>query len=70
MKKMNRTDPQKKIKMALYERGITQAQLAKLLGLSEKSLSNKMLGQHEFTWAEIKALCQLFDVQNPFDIII
>ena len=47
------------IEMAANNR-MTQKQLAKLLGISEKSMTNKIYGRTEFTLSEIKKICSLF----------
>ena len=40
--------------------GITQKQLAKLIGLGEKSMSFKMTGKREFLRSEMLNICKVF----------
>ena len=44
------------LKQALDARGITQKSCAELLGISEKTLYNKLSGNSEFTYSEVKRL--------------
>lgn len=45
-----------RLKRALDARGITQKSCAELLGITEKTLYNKMVGASEFTYNEVKRL--------------
>lgn len=45
-----------RLKQALETRGITQKSCADLLGISEKTLYNKLTGGSEFTYSEVKRL--------------
>lgn len=45
-----------RLKQALDARGITQKSCAELLGISEKTLYNKLSGSSEFTYSEVKRL--------------
>ena len=45
-----------RLKQALDARGITQKSCAELLGITEKTLYNKMVGTSEFTYNEVKRL--------------
>lgn len=45
-----------RLKQALDARGITQKSCAELLGITEKTLYNKMTGNTEFTYNEVKRL--------------
>lgn len=45
-----------RLKQALEARGITQKSCADLLGISEKTLYNKLSGGSEFTYSEVKRL--------------
>lgn len=45
-----------RLKKALDARGITQKSCAELLGVSEKTLYNKLTGDSEFTYSEVKRL--------------
>ena len=45
-----------RLKQAIDARGITQKSCAELLGITEKTLYNKMVGASEFTYNEVKRL--------------
>ena len=45
-----------RLKQALDARGNTQKSCAELLGITEKTLYNKMVGASEFTYNEVKRL--------------
>lgn len=51
-----------RIKAILEAKGITQRQLADMIGISQHSLSEKMRGMRDFTWSEISAICGILDV--------
>lgn len=45
-----------RLQQALNARGITQKSCADLLGIKEKTLYNKLTGESDFTYSEIKLL--------------
>ena len=45
-----------RLRQALDARGITQKSCAELLGITEKTLYNKLTGVSEFTYSEVKRL--------------
>lgn len=45
-----------RLKQALDTRGISQKSCAELLGISEKSLYNKIACRSEFTYSEVRRL--------------
>lgn len=47
------------LRNALYQKGITQKQYAVFLGVSEKTIQNKMKGVTEFTYREFKKTCSI-----------
>lgn len=53
-----------RLKQALDARGITQRSCADLLGVTEKTLYNKMTGSSEFTYSEVKRLRQFLPEYN------
>ena len=53
---MREGDLLKRLKQALDSKGITQKSCAELLGITEKTLYNKMAGNTEFTYSEVKRL--------------
>lgn len=61
---------QTKLKALLYEKGVTQKQLAARLGVDQKTLSYKMKGKREFTFSEVWEICMALGVSNPFDVFV
>jgi len=53
-----------KLKALMVEKGFTQQQLAKKLGISEQSLNYKINNKREFKASEIQALTKILDVQD------
>lgn len=45
-----------RLRHALETRGITQKACAELLGITEKTLYNKLTGSSEFTYSEVQKL--------------
>ena len=45
------------LKLELYKQKISQAQLAKKIGISEKALSQKIQGKQDFWLHEVKEIC-------------
>lgn len=45
-----------RLQQALGARGITQKSCAELLGITEKTLYNKLSGSTEFTYSEVRRL--------------
>lgn len=57
------------LKLELYKNKISQAKLAKQIGISEKSLSLKIQGKQDFWLREVKDICSILhikDVQKIF----
>lgn len=52
----------------MAEKQITQGALAAEIGISENSLSRKLLGKREFRLSEIISICKVLDIDNPKDI--
>ena len=58
-----------RLKQALDARGITQKSCAELLGITEKTLYNKMVGASEFTYNEVKRLRAFLPEYNIDDLL-
>ena len=56
------------MKSYLALRGYTIGKLAKELGISAKSLSEKINGKHEFTITEAKTICKILTIEDPVEI--
>lgn len=52
----------------MAEHGITQSELAKSIGISENSLSRKLLGKREFRLSEVADICSFLSIQDPIPI--
>lgn len=52
------------------ERRKTQAEVADLIGISETSLSRKLLGKRDFRLAEVCKLCEVLSIDNPVQIFL
>lgn len=49
----------------IAEEGLTQSRLAKAIGISENSLSRKLLGKREFRLSEVVDICNILNIENP-----
>lgn len=58
-----------KLRGMLVEKQIPQYELAKRLGVSEKTMSGRMNGLLDFSWSEIVKICKILDIENPIGII-
>jgi DNA-binding Xre family transcriptional regulator len=56
------------LKGKMAEKQITQGLLAKEIGISENSLSRKLLGKREFRLSEAVAICKVLEIDNPKEI--
>ena len=59
-----------KIKAKIVERGMTQGEVAKIIGISPNSLSRKILGKRDFLLSEVIALCSVLELDNPEEIFL
>lgn len=53
------------LKGKIVEKGYTQDQLAKRIGISGNSLSRKILGKREFTLSEVIKICNTLEISDP-----
>lgn len=51
----------------MAKRGETQIELAKVLNLSEQTISRKFTGKNEWTFNEIEKLCEYYD-KNYYEL--
>lgn len=54
----------KKLKSKMVEAGITQAELAKILGISAQSMNYKINNKSEFKVSEIEAVADALKIGN------
>lgn len=59
-----------KIKAKIVERGMTQGEVAKIIGISPNSLSRKLKGKRDFLLSEVIALCSVLELDNPEEIFL
>ena len=60
---------QAKMRYMMYERGISQREVAGVLELTPKTISAKMCGKQDFTYTEVVKLCELLGIENPLGVI-
>lgn len=59
-----------KLRALMLEKGYTQGQLAKLLGISEQSMNYKINNKREFKAKEIKAIIELLGINDVKEIFL
>ncbi|MEG0430274.1 MAG: helix-turn-helix transcriptional regulator [Anaerovoracaceae bacterium] len=52
----------------IAEKGLTQQELANKIGISNNSLSRKMLGKRQFALGEVIRICDVLEIENPKEI--
>ena len=57
-----------KIRAKIVEQGMTQGEVAKIIGISPNSFSRKLLGKRDFLLSEVIALCSVLDLDKPEEI--
>lgn len=62
-----KTKPYAKLRALMLEKGITQGDLAKILGISRTAMSSKFTGRIPFTVKEIKLLKALLGFESVDD---
>lgn len=56
------------LKGKMAEKQVTQGILASKIGISENSLSRKLLGKREFKLSEVIEICRFLEINNPKEI--
>lgn len=51
--------------MALIRKGMTQNDLAKMLGMTKNTLSNKVNGHTSVYTHEAKKICEILEINDP-----
>lgn len=54
----------KKLKARLVEKGMSQTEAAKAIGISYQSFNNKLRNALEFKASEIEKLCDILDISD------
>lgn len=57
----------KNLKKEMKKRHANQGVIAKMLGVSQQSLSGKMTGKHEFKLTEMQYIKQILNSELPLD---
>lgn len=55
----------RRLKAKIVESGLTQAQVAKKLGISTTSMNNKIQNKHPFNSSEMFLLCDILHIEDP-----
>lgn len=61
---------QHKLKALLFERKIPQYKLAEQLNLSPRTFSDKIRGKTEFTFSEVRDICEILSIDNPLKVFL
>lgn len=59
---------QAKLRGILAERGISQKEVAKAIGMNENYFSDRMTGDVDFRWSEVVKICRLLEIENPLKV--
>lgn len=54
----------KKLKVKIFEAGMTQGELAEKIGVSQNTLTSKMSGKRDFTVGEIDRICTALQIND------
>lgn len=58
------------LRAVLAERGITQRELAKMVGMSANSMNRKITGKREFTVSEADKISTVLKIETPGKIFL
>lgn len=58
------------LKAKMKEKGVTQAEVANMIGISPNSLSRKLLGKRDFRLSEVLMLCDVLNIENAAEIFL
>lgn len=50
---------------ALHNKGLSQAKLAEMVGISPRALCQKFKGQRPFLYREVVKICEILNIENP-----
>lgn len=59
---------QAKLRGILAERGISQKEVAKAIGMNENYFSDRMTGDVDFRWSEVVKICRLLEIEDPLKV--
>ncbi len=61
---------QKALRVLMFSKDITQKELAKEIGISERCMVRRMRGEAEFTFTEVYNICRVLGIENPLDVFV
>lgn len=56
-----------KLKVRIGQFGFSHKQLAEKIGIPRSRMSEKLSGKRDFTWGEVKKICLLLEIKDPFE---
>lgn len=59
-----------RVRAKMKENGMTQADVAKFIGISANSLSRKLNGKRDFSLSEVLRLSEVLKIDNPGEIFL
>lgn len=59
---------QAKLKTILCEQGVSQKNLAKEIGITERGMSDKIRGKIDFNYTEVYNICRVLGINNPLEV--
>lgn len=59
---------QTKLKAILFEKKITQKELARRSDICERGMTDKMRGKLDFTYTEVYNICRVLGIENPLEV--
>lgn len=54
-----------KLKLKLVEKGMSQPELAKAIGVSEFTIKSRLRGESPFKVDEVEAICRVLGIDDP-----
>lgn len=58
------------LRAKIKENGLTQSEVAHLIGVSTNSFSRKLLGKRDFRLCEVSALCEVLHINDAQEIFL
>lgn len=56
------------LKLLLYQKKISQAELSRRIGISDRAMSQKITGKVDFQLKEVIAICKELGIEDPRSI--
>ena len=57
------------LKAIMFEKGVSQEELAKAIGVSETTLNSKLNGRSTFLVTEVRDVCSYLEISDPVRIL-